>query len=254
MRKCDAKRAAPIAGAAIVLGLAGFASASMTYLGNGASGFGGTLGNGSLTISDDGAGNLTATLNPSGGFGSNDVVVYIDSVSGGFADTSQFSDNGDGGRTAVSAYNSGNPSRDLITFPAGFLADYALEFENNTYMGLYQLAAGGNNSLNYITGGTPANGGPYTVTFPMSDIGIGQGGSFNFVADLISTTAYGSNESIGNSTTNGGAGGNAGFSGGMTFSSLETYNTTAVPEPVSTALIGVGSALLLGRRRHQGAI
>jgi hypothetical protein len=252
MKKHDVKRAAPVAGAAVVLGLAGFASASMTYLGNGATGFGGTLGNGSLTISDDGAGNLTATLNPSGGFSSNDVVVYIDSVPGGFPDTSLFSDDGDGGRTSVSAYS--NPGRDLITFPAGFLADYALEFENNTYMGLYQLEPGGNNSLNYITGGTPANGGPYTVTFPMSDIGISQGQSFNFVADLISTTAYGSNESLGNTTTNGGAGGNPGFTGSMTFSSLETYNSTSVPEPVSVGLIGFGSALLLGRRNHKGAI
>ena len=111
--------AAPLAGALCMVGLAGSANASATYLGNLANGFGGTLGNGSLSFPDSG-GNLTATFNPSGGFSGNDVVVYIDSTPGGFADTSTFSDNGDGGRQSVSAENSGNPSRDLITFPAGF--------------------------------------------------------------------------------------------------------------------------------------
>jgi hypothetical protein len=231
------------------------AGAAITYNGNGATGFGGTLGNGSLTFSDDGAGNLTATFNPSGGFSGNDVVVYIDSVSGGFPDTSTFSDNADSGRESVSAENSGNSSRDLITFPSGFAADYALEFENNTYIGLFQLQPGGNNSLNYITGTAPTSGGPYTVTFPLADLGLTQGQSFNLVADLISTTAYGSNETIGNSVTtpDTGAAPNAGFNGAVTFTSFNTYTSSAVPEPASLSVISVGGLLLTRRRSGQAA-
>ena len=243
---------APLLGAVCVIGFAGLANAT-PFAGNGATGFGGTLGNGSLSFTDDGAGNLTATLNTSGSFTSNDVVVYIDSKTGGFADTSSFSDNGDLGRTAVSAYNSGNggtPSRELITFPTGFTADYAIEFENTVFNGLFSLVAGGNNSLNYVTGASP--GGTDSLTFPLADIGLTQGQSFKFVGDLISTSAYGSNESIGASTTvpdNGGDAPNAGFNGTVTFSSPDTYVSTAVPEPVSLAVICVGGLFLTSRRR-----
>lgn len=218
-----------LAGIVCAVGLVSGAHAALsTYAGNGATGFGGTLGNGSLSLSDSG-GNLTATFNPSGGFSGNDVVVYIDSTAGGFANTSTFSDNGDPGRTAISAANNGNPSRDLISFPLGFAADYALEFENNVFTGLFQLVSGGNNSLNYVTGATPVSGGPYTVTFPLSSIGIAQGQSFNFLADLISTSAYGSNETIGTSTTvpDTGAAPNAGFNG--LWSSRHRTRTPAAP-------------------------
>jgi hypothetical protein len=235
--------------------LASFAipAGAAMYNGNGATGFGGALGNGSLSITNDPvSGNITFTLNNASGFSSNDVVVYIDSVAGGFADTSQFSDNGDGGRESISAANNGNPSRELITFPTGFTADYALEFENDTFDGLFGLVAGGNNSLNYITGNGPSTvGGPYVVTFPLSDIGVAPGGSFSIAADLISTSAYGSNETIGASTTNAGAGGNPAFSGTLDFTSVNTF-TASVPEPASIGLIGGMSVLLL--RRRGGAI
>jgi hypothetical protein len=242
-----------------VLGLSLSASAAV-YPGNGATGFGGPLGNGSLSITDDGT-NVTFTLNNAGGFNGNDVVVYIDSVSGGFGDTSQFSDNGDGGRESVSGFNNGtnsngNPlSRTIATFPVGFGADYALEFENNTFDGLFGLVAGGNNSLNFVTGTSPSstevtNNGPYVVTFPLSDIGVSAGGSFSFDGTLISTTAYRSNETIGASTTlpDTGAAPNAGFNGSTIFSDADTY-TASVPEPASLGLLGA-LTVLTGRRRR----
>jgi hypothetical protein len=239
---------AKLAGALCALGAVTSSHAATTYFGNGASGFGGTLGEGSLTLSD-GAGLLTATFNPSGGFTGNDVVVYIDTGAGGFTDTSAFSDDGDGGRQSISA-NSGS-TRCLISFPAGFNADYALEFENNTYIGLFGLASGGNNSLNYITGTGPANGGPYTVSFPLSDLGVIQGQSFNFVADLISTSGYGSNETIGSSsvTPDVGAAPNAGFDGSIAFTGApNTYATSSVPEPTSMLSVAAAGLLLLRRR------
>jgi len=238
--------------AAAVVGAAQWASGAV-YSGNGASGFGGTLGSGSLGITDSG-GNITFTFNPSGSFGGNDVVVYIDSVAGGFNDTSTFSDNGDFGREAISGFNGGNPSRTLATFPTGFGADYALEFENNVFTGLFGLVSGGNNSLNFVTGAAPTSGGPYTVTFPIADLGIAPGASFNFDASLISTTAYRSNETIGTSVTTPGTPGdtpNAGFAGSTVFSASNTYTTTAVPEPASLGLLGLGALVVAGGTRRR---
>jgi hypothetical protein len=235
------------------MGFASFSDASI-YYGNGAGGFGGPIGNGNLTVTEDGAGNVTFTLNNASSLGNNDFVLYIDSMAGGFSNTSTFSDNGDGGRESVSAENSGNPSRDLITFSPGFGADYALEFENDTYDGLFQLASGGNNSLNYVTGNGPsAMGGPYVVTFPLSSIGLTTGQAFSFEGDLISTSAYGSNELIGVGTTSDGTtvGNNPGFSGSLTFTAADTF-PAPVPEPASFGVIGFAGAALLRRRSTNG--
>ena len=136
----------------------------------------------------------------------------------------------------------------MITFPAGFGADYALEFENDTFDGLFGLAAGGNNSLNFITGNGPSTvGGPYVVTFPLSAIGLSTGQGFNFVAELISTTAYGSNETIGPAIASDGTtiGNNPGFNGTLTFTG---ENTFAVPEPASLGLLGLLGLAGLRRR------
>ena len=241
---------------AIGVGAGGSAPAAVmttTYAGNGGTGFGGPIGNGTLAVSTDGVGNVTFTLNNAGGFSGNDLVLYLDSVPGGFANTSQFGDGGDGGRQAISAFNPGNPSRDLISFPAGFGADYALEFENDTYDGLFQLAAGGTNSLNYVTGNGPSTaGGPYVVTFPLASLGLATGGSFKFVGDLISTSGYGSNETIGTSVTTPDAGQapNAGFNGSVTFTAADTFG--AVPEPTGVAAAAVaGGAALVRRSRRR---
>jgi hypothetical protein len=251
-----AKRFAAMAWAAagmfVTAGSAG-AAVTSTYSGNGASGFGGTLGNGSLVIGADGAGNVTFTLNPSGGFSGNAVVVYIDSVAGGVNNTSTFTDNGDVGRESISAANSGNPSRVNISFPTGFGADYALEFENNTYMGLFNLSTPSN--FGYVTGAAPTSGGPYTVTFPLSSLGLSTGQGFTFDADLISTSAYGSNETIGASVTTGdpsGSAPNAGFNGSIAFTTADTF-TTAVPEPASVGLVAVAGLLAVRRRRIASA-
>lgn len=247
--------AAPIFAAALLCGIASSTSAALTFSGNGASGFGGTVGGGSVSVSDSGP-NITFTFNPSGGFTGNDLVLYIDSVAGGYADTSTFFDNGDAGRTAVSGANTGNPSQTLAVFPAGFGADYALEFENTTYTGLFGLVAGGNNSLNYVTGAAPS-GGTFSVTFPIADLGLSTGQSFSFVGSLISTSAYRSNETIGASVTipdGGGSAPNAGFNGQTIFSSSDSYTTGAVPEPSSIGLLMIGAVATAARRSRKTTV
>ena len=233
-----------------------------TYAGNGGTGFGGAVGNGSVSITDTSS-SMTVTFNRgSSGNMDNDLVLYLDTVPGGFADTSQFSDNGDGGRTAISGFNSSNPSRTLLTFAPGFQADYAISIENS-FIGVFGLAAGGNNSLNYLFGQSQSgvdSDAYYSITLTaaeMSQIGLtaGSGQLFAFVGSLDSDTAYRANETIGPSITVPGDGsGNAGFSDGQTFTGSLNYQlVSSTPEPSTLALLGVFGAgtWVAARRRKQ---
>ena len=235
--------------------------AASLYPGNGATGFGGPVGTGSLSISDSLSG-MTLTFNRGAGAFNDDLVLFLDTQSGGFTDTSMFSDNADGGRTAISGFSTGASgiSRTLASFPSGFGADYALSIENG-FIGVFGLASGGAGSLNFLFGqGQSGNNldSTYSInlsTAQMSQIGLtaGSGQTFHFVGSLISTAAYRSNETIGASiTTPGDASGNAGLNNPQIFSASLAYTLTQVPEPSSVALIGLAVAGLLAFRMRLG--
>jgi len=114
-------------------------------------GFGSMTGDG-VTFSWDTDVNAGAVLDVAGGscMGTTDVaVVYLDSVAGGFADTSGFMDVAFPQPAAVSAGGtSTGPNTAPLTFAPGFEADYAIAFTNpaaGTAPGayLYELVAGG---------------------------------------------------------------------------------------------------------------
>ncbi len=227
--------AAALVATALCAPLAAGAQTAHTYSGNGASGSSGYLGQGSLTVSRDGANNITFSLAPHGGdLGGNGVALYIDSIPGGFADTSALSDNDDPGHEIVSGANTGSnphingthtPSRSVVTFAPGFKADYALSFEGG-FVGVFKLAAGKDNSLIYIMGAGQKTA-PYAVTVPGAKIGVSPGQSFKFVATMINGAgAYRSNETLG-TITPGSTQPVPGFSGGVTFTSFETFPTAA---------------------------
>ena len=214
-----------------------------TYPGNGATGFGGSVGTGSITITDTPT-SLTLSFNRGAGQFNDALVLYIDSQAGGFTDNSSFGDNADGGREAISGTNNGNPSQTLVSLP--FAADYAMAIQNG-FIGVFQLASGGNNSLVFLFGVAQSGNNSdasYSITLTaaqMAQIGLtaASGQSFQFVGSLISASAYRSNETIGASTTTPGDGsGNAGFSNPQTFDSALSF--TLVPEPSVFALLGVG--------------
>ena len=69
------------------------------------------------------------------------IVIYIDSVVGGFSDTTLIDDNADNGRGAISG-NGSVSGESEIHFSGGFQADYAIAIEEN-FSGLFQLATGG---------------------------------------------------------------------------------------------------------------
>jgi uncharacterized protein (TIGR03382 family) len=217
------------------------------YSGNGNSGFGGPIGLGSLTLTDDGT-TVSGTFTK-GANGFNDVLVlYIDSVGGGFADTSGFADGNDGLRKAISGFDGGT-NRSLLTF-SGMTPDYALALgpSSDNFGGLWQLVNGGGNSLNFVSSTnlnpTGNNNSPtYTFSFNLADIGItpNSGASFKILGTYTSNSGYRSDEAIAGNTS-GTQGWNA-----FTQTASVTYNT--VPTPGVLALLGLGG-VALGRRRR----
>jgi len=237
--------------AAALLSIASAASAT-TYNGNGNTGFGGTIGNGSLVLTDDGT-NVYGTLNIAGTMGGNALVIYIMSTTGGFTSTAGFNDANDSLRSAISGYSGSGQS--VMTFASGFAPNYAIALQPDSgvnFGGLWGLANGGNNSLPFISSvnlsptGTDGAG-AYTFSFSLASIGLtpGAGQSFELFGTYISDSGYRSSEAI--------AGNDTGSQGWNPFTqtAFSVYDTLAVPEPSSLALVGLGTAALIATRRRK---
>ena len=183
--------------------------AQVSYSGNGNTGFGGALGSNSLSLSDDGT---TITFDFNSAIGSNVIVIYIDSKTGGFANAESFTDNADGGRRAVSTVDGGN--NPVVTFPAGFTADYAVAI-GSSFAVLFELSTGSHTAT-----GLTFTGGDTSVTF--AQLGMTATDKFDFVAILNSETTFLSDEVIGTSSVSG----NPGFAGSITFTGDRSYPNT----------------------------
>ena len=180
-------------------------------------------------------------------------MLYLDTKPGGFTDTSLFSDNGDGARTAISGFNAGNSSRTVVNFSPGFGADYAISIQNS-FIGVYQLVAGGNNSLNYLFGQAQSGNSlasSYSITMTAAQLSqlnlVAGDATFYLVGSLISTTAYRSNETFGPSVTiPGDSSGNAGFSNQQTFQG--SLHDIMIPEPGTASVLGLAMVMLMGSK------
>jgi len=220
------------------------------YFGNGKTGFGGPIGQGSLTLTDDGT-TISGTVTK-GPNGFNDaLVLYVDSVPGGFSATTGFADGGDPLRKAISGFDGGG-NRSLLTMPSGFGADYAIALgpASDSYGGLWQLANGGNNSLVSIssvnlnpTGNASAS--TYTFSFDVRQIGLSpnSGQSIRLLGTYISNSGYRSDEAL--------AGDVSGTQGYNPFTGTADPSYTIVPEPSTGLLFGLAAfCAVLGRRRR----
>ena len=226
----------------LFVALATLVSAQTTYQGNGASGFGGTVGNGSITFNNTNSTQFTIDFQAGDNANlGNAVVLYIDTgVMGRQVIDSDVRDLADGLRVAISR-SSGTSDDSILAFPAGFEASHAIAFDNN-FAGIWSIPVSGvigDNGLNYVdTANLVNNGiGSYSLTVDFADLGLTQADAINFVGSLISTTGFGSDESFGASTTT--SGGNAGFDGTTTISSSNTFQPTLSTNDFDVSAIDV---------------
>ena len=242
-----------------VLGATEYGNLSFFSSGSGDSfggGQGSILGAGSKIYFDsDTSGGINLGLQLGGlnisGNNPHGIAIYIDSVVGGFSETTLIDDNHDQGRASVSGNGTVSGDTELI-FASGFEADYAIAIEEN-FASLFQLSAGGAESLVWqkslqlipFVGSQQKEG-----EFLLSDIGLSPGDSFDFVSSLLEVAVgWRSNELHGHGGVVAGHIGNGPFT-------FDNYNTfSSVPEaghvwPVSLAL---GAFVLLRYRSRTRA-
>lgn len=199
-----------------------FCIAQVSYAGNGNSGFGDVFGStGSLEITDDGT-QISLTLNRGAGDLNNTMIIYIDSKTGGFSDTSSFTDTGDGLRKGISGYDGTN--RSTVNFPAGFEADYVIALDQS-FAGLWTLVDSGSHtyidSANLSPTATPGNS-TFTFNIDFTEIGTTSSSNFKFVVTYLNDgNAFRSDEAIGDGISSGNPGATA-----VTFTGDRSYPNT----------------------------
>ena len=222
--------------AALILDLNDGATPAV-YSNGGGSGFGGTLGGGSIAFDAVGS-SLNISFAPGNPLGSDITTIYLNTRSGGFTDA-DMNDTQDGGRNAISNLGSfGNE-----TFPDMGAPDYGIAIANWGAV-LFELTSGNTpGHLNYIYFENTAYGSGKQITFNLSSIGSPD--QIDWFAAYVSDTSYLSNESLpASSGLN--SGGNPGFGGTGTYLNYNRF--TIVPEAGATGLALLAVGLGLARR------
>jgi len=230
----------------------GGSSLAAIYNGNGDTSFFGAVGQGHLSLTDNGT-TVSGTFTKGSGDFLDVLVLFIDSKSGGFSTTSGFTDSASRLTRAVSGID-GTGNRATADFATGFSADYAIALRPRSAGDpeqLFQLVNNGTHnrvgSVNLSPVGTGSST-TYTFSFNWSDIGVtpGSGASFRFESTYIGDTGSRSLESFESLT------GDPGWNF-VAFNNYDTY-ITAVPEMTNPALaifggIALGTGALRGARR-----
>lgn len=171
------------------------------YAGNTDTGFGGAVGNGVLSVTDDHT-NITVNLQrgSSGTLGnSSDVnllVIYIDTGTGTATNTAGFADNNGDEQRAISGFDGGG-NRSLLMFTNGFKPSYAIAIKKD-YMDVWNLA--NPTGFSYLEGAGQGGYGSanFSLTFKCSDLGLATNvpATIKIFGTYISRTGYRSTEAI----------------------------------------------------------
>jgi hypothetical protein len=207
--------------------------------GNSVSGAWGSIGLGSLTLSDSGS-TIRGTVNLGGDsatYFKGYLMLYIDSKPGGFANTASFADVSTPVTRSISGYNGGT-GRATANFAPNFAADYAIVLSRTgPASALYELASGTalgpSKNLTFTDNGTS-----WQFSFNLNDIGA-SAASFNFQSTITSDVGSGYRylESYEPLT------GTGGFNT-VNFGNFNTFGVETVPETTNAALAVFGGLVL----------
>lgn len=160
------------------------------------SGFGDVIGdNSSLHWNSDASGNVSLGIETGGGNLNDGLVIYIDALPGGFTTTAGFTDVDDYHRAIISGngYNDGNLCNGGagvadLTFGAGFEADYAIAFSDNStasFAGLWELVDGGAHNFIATINFSGAATSYELDGLTMANLGLAAGDAFNYLATYL---------------------------------------------------------------------
>jgi hypothetical protein len=215
------------------------AALTVEYTGNGKSDRGGAIGMGTLALQDKGTW-VSATLNKGGSFGTgfgDNLVLFLDTASGGFTDTSSFAAAENALQRSVSGYS--GTSRSTAVFAGGFGADYAIALGVNNNGVLYHFATDGSLEEIKTVNLSPRdsmNNAQYTFSFDWSDIGLGSlPHGFRFQSSYVTDNGVHYLESF-ESTS-----GLAGFGKTVTYDNCNSFGTVPVPEMTNAGMAVFGA-------------
>ena len=214
-------------------------------------GVGGVVAGGWLDVSANST-RVSVTFHKGNGSLQDNLVFFIDSVSGGVASTRGFTDNSDALQTSVSGYyiNWQNLAcRSTANFASGFQADYAIALGvNGPNAGtLYQIIGNENGSTLVqpkSVGLSPNNdlgNATYTFNFNWADIGLtpGSGNGFRFESTYITSTGSRSLEGFEKFTPDSRNGYNT-----VTFQNYDVCGVDPIPETTNAALAIFGGLVI----------
>lgn len=167
------------------------------FAGNTRSGYGGTVGQGTLVLNDFND-SIHIKLIRGGGTLNDAVVIYLNTQTGGHNTTVNFTDQNDGLRKAISGIDGTN--RATLILPETFKADFAVAFDQG-FGGLWELQE--NKEHTYITSAnlTPTNSpsaSEYQLVVARKDIGLAlPSNGVQFLVTYVSESGFRSNEFIG---------------------------------------------------------
>lgn len=211
------------------------------YYGNGKTDAGGAVGQGSLSFTDNGS-VVHGTFNLGGAsptYFNNYLVLYFDSRSGGFSDTSRFIDNSTVGTRTASGYNTSG-ARATAIFAPNFSADYALVLSRNLSKGLLYELAGGQAFNDPVMINWTDSGSTWKFDFNLADINA-TGNYFRFESTATSSSGTGYRYLESFETLTGAAGFNT-----VRFDYYDSYGVEPVPESTNAGLAVFGCLLAVG--------
>ena len=239
-------------------------SPAATFIGNGNSGFGGVLGTGSITVTDDGS-NLNFTFTKGAASFSDYLVLYFDAP-GATAGATILDTSGEigspfnGRRAIVNEFGSG-----ISAMPSGFTAShaFALKTSGSESNHLFSIANNSTNanglsfvSTNTVTNFGNANASSYSWSIPFSAFGLTQSVSANDTIKFFATylnpnsgagsdASFRSNEGL---TGENMGGSNIAFND---YSFTQSFSYTVTPEPSRAIFAAMGLFGVFFRRRRK---